>query len=161
MVSCKTDFLSTLGKCAKWCIKTALLLFCFLPCVLLEWTYFFFLFQSLQPVTTRRNCQLDNAEESLHVITTGIIIGMLLKRLIAPPTDFCWTVKFSPRIAVIDFLWKKKRILAWHYGPLRAISSSTPPLTRHGLSKQYFSLAESFSSKDTKFLSYLSCYPWG
>ena len=51
--------------------------------------FLFFLFQSLQAVTTRRNCQLDNAEESLHVITTGIIIGILPKRLIAPPTDFC------------------------------------------------------------------------
>ena len=68
----------------------------------------FFLFQSLQAVTTRRNCQLDNAEESLHVITTGIIIGILPKRLIASPTDFCQTVKFSPRIAVIDSCEKKK-----------------------------------------------------
>ena len=86
-----------------------------------------FLFQSLQAVTTRRNCQLDNAEESLHVITTGIIIGILLKRLLQVTS--ARQLNFFPRSAVIDFMWKKKGF--WHemtnYGSLRAISSRQSP----------------------------------
>ena len=59
-------------------VKAALLLFCFHPCGMN--LFLFFLLQSLQAITTGRNCQLDNAEESVHVITKIVIGIILIKR---------------------------------------------------------------------------------
>ena len=118
-------------------VKAAVLLFCFLPCVLLQCTYFCFWFQSLQALTTGRNCQLDNAEESLHVITTGISIGILLKRLLQVTS--ARQLNFPLTLLWLISCGKKKDFGRTIWVTQGYFFANPTPSTCHGLSTQDFS----------------------